>query len=80
MNVYRIAGGQATQAALPDLLLVAAAKLGIDPKSVVSSGQTPFRWLRKDLLEVTVRMTTPKGKFSAKLPVAIDASGKAVLQ
>ena len=76
LNIYRVsASGVATELQVPDLLPIAAKKLGISAATVSSSGQTPLKWRTARVVEVAIGMTTPKGKLSTTLPLSIDAGG-----
>ena len=81
LNVYRISKtGAATELEIPDLLSIASKKLGIPIAAVSSSGQTPTRWLQPEIIEVSVGLTTPKGKATTTIPLHVDADGKVSTQ
>lgn len=81
LNVYRISKtGSATKLEIPDLLSIAPKKLGISIATVSSSGQTPTRWLTPEIIEVSVGLTTPKGKSTTTIPLHVDAEGSVSTQ
>lgn len=81
LNVYRISKtGSATELKIPDLLSIATKKLGIPIAAVSSSGQTPTRWLTPEIMEVSVGLTTPKGKSTTTIPLHLDADGNVSTQ
>ena len=81
LSIYRISDGRATEFELPDLLALAAKKLGIDPAKATASGQVPQRWREAGVLEVAVRITTAaKGKLTTPLQVHVDPQGKVSVQ
>jgi hypothetical protein len=81
LNVYRVSkSGSATALEVPDLLSIATKKLGIPIASVSSSGQTPAGWQTPEILEVSVGLTTPKGKSTTTIPLHVDAGGSVSAQ
>ena len=66
LNVFRVTTAGVTSLDIPDLLKISSAKLGIDSSTVSASGQLPSRWIQARALEVTVRMTSPRGKHATK--------------
>lgn len=76
LNIYRLSkSGSATSLEVPDLLAIATKKLGIPTATVSSSGQTPMTWRTPQILEVSVGVTTPKGKLMTTIPLHVDAEG-----
>lgn len=76
LNIYRISqSGHATSLEVPDLLAVATKKLGIPAATVSASGQIPSRWQTPEIIEVSVGLTTHKGKVTATIPLHVDAEG-----
>lgn len=75
VNLYRISNASATSLEVPDLLAIAAKKLGILTSTIASSGQTPIRWRTPQILEVSVGMNTPKGKLTTTVSLHVDAEG-----
>ena len=66
LNVFRVTTAGVTSLDIPGLLKISSAKLGIDSSTVSASGQLPSRWIQARALEVTVRMTSPRGKHVTK--------------
>jgi hypothetical protein len=75
LNVFRVTKAGVTSLDIPDLLKIASAKLGIDSSTVSASGQLPSRWIQARALEVTVRMTSPRGKHVTKLMLDFHDDG-----
>lgn len=76
LSIYRVSkSGSATALEVPDLLAIAKKKLGILRATVLSSGQTPVRWRTPEVLEVSVGVTTSKGKLTTTIPLHVDAEG-----
>jgi hypothetical protein len=81
LNIYRVSeSGAATELEVPDLLRIATKKIGIPAATVSSSGQTPLKWQTPQVVEVSIGMTTSKGKLTTTVPLHIDAEGKVSTQ
>jgi hypothetical protein len=80
LSIYRISQQRAISLDMPDMIQIASAKLGVTKAAVTASGQMPTRWIRPDLLEVSVRVTTAHGKLTTKIPVLIAEDGKVSTQ
>ena len=81
LNIYRISKtGTAVSLKIPDLLEIAAKKLGVTKESVSSSGQVPLRWRSSVTVEVSVRLATPKAKLTTTIPLHIDDEGRVTTQ
>jgi hypothetical protein len=77
LNIYRISPtGDATSLEVPDLVSIAAAKLGLSAATVSASGQRPVKWLDPQVIEVSVGLTTSKGKQTARIPLRIEKDGR----
>jgi hypothetical protein len=76
LNIYLLSPtGTATALKVPDLLSIAVSKLGMPVAKVSASGQTPLRWRTPEIIEVSVGVITPKGKFTATIPMHVDSEG-----
>lgn len=76
LNIYRVSkSGSATSLEIPDLLAIATKKLGIPTATASSSGETPMRWRTHQVLEVSVGVTTAKGKLTTTIPLHVGAEG-----